>query len=181
MFYYLIPLISALIGWLTNKVALKMLFYPRKPILGVQGLIPKRKEKLAKKIGEIVEQELLSLDDIVKNLDKEKTYVILKEKIDNIIQNKLPFLHNLIPDEIKQSIINEIINNIFYEIKKVDKISEIISISSIVEDRINSFNIFRLESIIKEVGKKEFVSIEICGAVLGFIIGIMQVVLFILN
>lgn len=181
MLIYFIPFISALIGWLTNKVALKMLFYPKKPILGIQGLIPKRKEKLAKKIGDVVEKELLSLDDLLQKIDKEKIYSILREKIENVIEKKLPFLHSLIPDEVKEHIINEIIGNILFEIKKVDDISEIVSISSVVENKINNFDIFKLETIIKEVGKREFISIEICGAILGFIIGIIQILLFTLN
>ena len=52
---YLLPLIAALIGWLTNLIAVKMLFHPRKSInlgfFSVQGVFPKRQKALAKKLG----------------------------------------------------------------------------------------------------------------------------------
>jgi len=47
------PIIGFIIGYLTNYLAIKMLFRPRKKILGIQGVLPKRKAKLAKSIGEI--------------------------------------------------------------------------------------------------------------------------------
>ena len=49
----LIPVIGFIIGYFTNYIAIKMLFHPRKKIFGIQGVLPKRKEILAKKIGQI--------------------------------------------------------------------------------------------------------------------------------
>jgi uncharacterized membrane protein YheB (UPF0754 family) len=48
----LIPIVGFIIGSFTNYLAIKMLFHPRKKIFGIQGLLPKRKDILAKKIGE---------------------------------------------------------------------------------------------------------------------------------
>ena len=65
---YVLPFIGALIGWLTNYIAIKMLFHPReeKRILGVrlQGVFPRRQQALAKKVGEVVATELVSGEDI---------------------------------------------------------------------------------------------------------------------
>lgn len=49
----LIPVIGFIIGYFTNYIAIKMLFHPRKKIFGIQGVLPKRKEILARKIGQI--------------------------------------------------------------------------------------------------------------------------------
>jgi len=49
----LIPIIGFIIGYFTNYLAVKMLFRPRNKIFGIQGVLPKRKEILAKKIGEV--------------------------------------------------------------------------------------------------------------------------------
>ena len=49
----LIPIIGAIIGLITNWIAIKMLFHPRKKIFGIQGVIPKRKKDIAKRIGDI--------------------------------------------------------------------------------------------------------------------------------
>ena len=61
----LIPIISALIGWFTNYLAIKSLFRPYKPVrfLGItfQGVLSKRREKLAKKIAKTVSSYLFSI------------------------------------------------------------------------------------------------------------------------
>ena len=49
----LIPLIGFIIGYSTNYLAIKMLFHPRTKIIGIQGLLPKRRKQLAQKIGEV--------------------------------------------------------------------------------------------------------------------------------
>ena len=71
-----LALIGALIGWITNILAIKLLFKPLVPfnILGIkiQGLIPKRRAEIAKNIGDIVENELLSMNDIIDNVLTEK-------------------------------------------------------------------------------------------------------------
>ena len=54
-----IPLISALVGWCTNFLALRMMFYPIEfvginPIWGWQGLIPAKRQDMAEVAGEVV-------------------------------------------------------------------------------------------------------------------------------
>jgi len=49
----IMPFIGAAIGLFTNWIAVKMLFHPRKKKFGIQGLIPKRKKDIAKRVGEI--------------------------------------------------------------------------------------------------------------------------------
>ena len=68
------PLLGGLIGYVTNWLAVKMIFRPFKPrsFLGirVQGLIGKRQKELAASIGEAVGGHLLSHQDIVKSFNK---------------------------------------------------------------------------------------------------------------
>ncbi len=65
---YFIPVISALIGWLTNWLAVKMIFRPYKKttIFGIQGMIPKRRNDLARKVSEVVSNSLVVKEDIEK-------------------------------------------------------------------------------------------------------------------
>lgn len=65
------PLIGAVIGYCTNYVAVKMLFRPLNPIkIGnyvlpfTPGVIPKRKEELAKVVGAAVEKSLFGKEDL---------------------------------------------------------------------------------------------------------------------
>ena len=69
--FILPPLIGAVIGYFTNMIAVKMLFFPReaKYIFGhriplTPGAIPKGKARFAKAAGEIVQNELFTREDI---------------------------------------------------------------------------------------------------------------------
>ena len=68
----LIPLISAIIGWLTNFLAVKMLFHPKEPItflsIKIQGVFPKRQKELSNKLGILVSEELFSIQEISKQI-----------------------------------------------------------------------------------------------------------------
>jgi len=54
------------------------------------------------------------------------------------------------------------------------KAEDDIEISKIVEDKINSFDLSKVEEIVFDIAKKELRHIEILGAILGFAIGIVQ-------
>ena len=66
------PLVAGVVGYITNKIAIKMLFRPYEPkwyTLGWQGIVPKTRPKLAVKISEIVGQKLLAHDDFLYALE----------------------------------------------------------------------------------------------------------------
>ena len=90
--YILPPLIGAVIGYFTNMIAVKMLFYPRKPIyvFGHQlpltpGAIPKGKERLARSAGKIVQNELFTREDISGRLLTEEVEKPLIDKVMSIL------------------------------------------------------------------------------------------------
>ncbi len=61
--------VSGLIGYGTNWLAIKMLFYPRKrrPLLG-QGLIPSRKDRIVMKLADSISQEIINSELILKQI-----------------------------------------------------------------------------------------------------------------
>ncbi|MBC3803230.1 DUF445 family protein [Acetobacterium fimetarium] len=67
------PVVGAVIGLITNGIAIRMLFRPLKPvkIFGITlpftpGLIPKEKSRIAKSLGDVVASELLN-ENVIKN------------------------------------------------------------------------------------------------------------------
>lgn len=94
--YILPPLIGAVIGYFTNMIAVKMLFYPRKPIyvFGHQlpltpGAIPKGKERLARSAGKIVQNELFTREDISGRLLTEEVEKPLIDKVMSILDSDI--------------------------------------------------------------------------------------------
>lgn len=186
----ILAIIGALIGWLTNIIAIKLIFRPLKPIrvpilnIKFQGLIPKRRSEIAKSIGNVIELELLSITEIInkiiENEDFSDVKLVISKRIQEIIDEKLP---PIIPSAIKNSIfryITDIINTEGDKIIRdlvenmVDKAATKVSLSEIVEEKINDFELDKIEEIIFTIAKKELKHIEVLGGVLGFLIGIIQ-------
>ena len=186
----LLASIGALIGWVTNLIAIKLLFRPFEPIeipklnIKIQGLIPKRRMEVATSIGETIENDLVSIEDIISRLmdthNKEEVSLLIKNKINNIINQRLPVI---IPSSIREMIkkyIEDIIkqegDSIMSEIMDtfMDNGKSTIQLAQMIEDKINEFPLDKLEQVVLNIAKEELKHIEILGGVLGFIIGLLQ-------
>lgn len=182
------PLIGAAIGWITNWLAVKLIFRPHRPVnlLGykIQGVIPKRRAELARSVGQVVERELISAEDIilaVKSVENmERISAAAAVTIRGRIMDRLPAL---IPLSVKRVISDAITDQVRREIPSVieemfDRFStmmkEKVCFQSMVEDRINEFSLDRIEQMVLSVSSRELRHIEMLGGVLGFLIGLTQ-------
>lgn len=186
----ILALVGAFIGWMTNVFAIKLMFRPLLPLkipltpFTLQGLIPKRKAEIAKSIGETVETELLSVEDIIDKMiedtDKSEIIEMIRVKIMAVVDEKMP---PMVPSMFKGMItshVNDIITNdgeaMINELseKIVHHATEKVSIALIVEEKINEFDFEKLEEIIMGIAKAELKHIEILGGLIGFVIGTVQ-------
>lgn len=187
--------VGALIGWFTNYLAIKLLFRPYKEInflfFKIQGLIPKRKNEIIENIAEVVEQELISMTDIVnkfKNSEIDGEVLdnlldkIVGEKLKNSILEKNPllkmFVNDSLMDKIKEYVKKSILDNkeeIVEEIVKI--VEEKINFKEIMLEKMENFSLKEIEDIILRVSKEELKHIEIIGGILGAVIAIFQFLL----
>ncbi|CEO14071.1 DUF445 domain-containing protein [Paraclostridium sordellii] len=185
----LMGIIGGIIGYVTNKLAIKLIFRPINPVkipivnIEILGLIPKRKNEIAIKIGEIIQDEFISVDDILENLvtedDKQKAVDYIKFKVSTIIDEKASLMPGYIKsiikgyvDEIIEKEVNESIDELGSEI--IEKAHQRINIQEIVENKVNELDLIELENIILSVANNELKHIELLGLILGFLIGIVQ-------
>lgn len=187
---YLLPFIGAITGWVTNWVAVKMLFHPKEPknfgLFKVQGVFPKRQKLMAEKLGHIVAAELFSIDDVVekmKSADNTEVLGFVESKIDNFINVKLsgsmPMLAMFLNDDLKNKIKTTLMEEIAEVIPGVidsyaNKLKNEVDVEAIVYEKVLNFSSDKLEEILYSIMKKEFKFIELLGGVLGFLIGIIQ-------
>ena len=190
----LIPPISAFIGWFTNWIAIKMLFHPKEPkrILGItfHGIFPKRQKKFAEKLGKMISDEFLSFEDIQHKItdprNLQKLMPIIDEHVDNFLRNKLseemPFLSLFIGEKTIKSlkkIFMQELETLFPQIMKsyAGHLQHELDLEKIVTEKVSAFSTDKLEDILYQIMSKEFRFVEILGGIIGFIIGIVQVLI----
>lgn len=190
----LIPVISAFIGWFTNWIAIKMLFHPREPkkILGItfHGIFPKRQQQFAEKLGKLVSQELLSFSDIESKITNpenlEKIMPVVESHIDQFLRVKLAEAMPMISMFIGEKTINQLKEVFLTEMRSLfpvimsnymGKLQQELDLEKIVVSKVASFSSDKLESILNQIMAKEFKFVEIIGGVLGFIIGLLQILI----
>ena len=188
----LLPLIAALIGWLTNYLAVKMLFHPKLPIkilgVSIQGVFPKRQKQLAEKLGTLVAEELFSVKDVAQKLKElatsSESMELVGKRIEKTIREKLvksfPMLAMFLTDEMVEKVTNLFKSELqdFLGESAQDlgrKLEDSLDVKELVRVKVEAFSSNKLEKILVAIMSKEFRFIEIIGAVLGFFIGCVQV------
>lgn len=102
------PVLGAFIGYLTNKVAIRMLFRPLRAryLFGVRlpmtpGVIPSKRHELAVNIGNMVGDHLLTSRDIGEALSRERFQdhlrKVIDERISALLARNLGSLSDIIP------------------------------------------------------------------------------------
>ncbi len=181
---------GGLIGYITNVLAVKMLFRPLKPfripLIGweIQGLIPKRQGDIAISIGKTVEEELISVEEImdkmIEDMDKTALIAMAKTKIMQLAESNMPpmvpsifrgAIMKYVGDAIDQNA-EQVMNELSEKI--VHQATEKVQIADMVAEKIADFDVMQLEEIIFSISKKELKHIEVLGGVLGVIIGLFQ-------
>ena len=186
--FILLVVIGGLIGWLTNKVAIKMLFRPINPhkFLGLtfQGVFPRRKDEIAVSLADIIETELLSKDVLMDQLLDEEKLDIIKDRLKTVIVEKLSeaipsVLSMMLGGDVK-GFVRKYIDKHGDEIFK-DLIAEFretgldnLNIHEIVKNRIDERDFVEFEKIIFGLMSKELRFVEVVGLFLGAMIGVIQ-------
>jgi uncharacterized membrane protein YheB (UPF0754 family) len=184
-----IPLISALVGWCTNFLALKMMFYPIefvgiKPMWGWQGLIPAKRQDMAEIAVELVLGKLLSVQELASRIDsKELTLAIdrrlkqvLKKIVNDVMRECAPQLWASLPVQGKNlvyarieadipNVVNNMVNDFQHNVEEIVDIKELV-VKKLVEtpELINE--------IFLKSGEKEYPFIERSGFWFGLLFGL---------
>jgi len=193
---FIIPLLSAFTGWITTWVAIKMLFHPRQPkkILGISfhGVFPKRQTQFAKKLGVLV-NTMFSFDEIENKISDpgnlDKIIPMIETHVDDFLRNRLsaemPVISMFIGDKtilkLKTALMNEI-ETLFPLVMKqfAGNLKTEFDLEKIVIKKVADISPENLERVLQQALSKEFRSVKIAGALIGLIIGVVQIVISVL-
>ncbi|MDT0594114.1 DUF445 domain-containing protein [Glaciecola petra] len=191
-----IPLISAIVGYCTNFLALKMMFYPIqfvgiKPIFGWQGLIPAKRQEMAEIAVELVLGKLLSVQELAARIDSNeltkaidrRLKQVLRKIVNEVMRECAPQLWASLPVQGKNLVyarieadIPNIVGNMVDDFQH--NIEEIVDIKELVVKKLVESPALINEIFLKS-GAKEYPFIERSGFWFGLLFGLPTMLVWI--
>lgn len=185
--WLLYPFVGALIGWFTNRLAVRLLFRPHEPVnfgfWQLQGLLPRRRRQIALSIAQVVEEELFSRQDLLERLVGPAAQ---EELVATLTQTVLQAFQNRFPLPLPRPFANILRRLIYSEVQRFVKerlpqlagnLLDQVEITTLVQERLDSLDLVELEQLVYRVSARELGHIEWLGAVVGAAVGLLQAVL----
>lgn len=185
------PILGGAIGWITNYLAIKFLFRPRKPWrigpLVIQGVIPRRRKDLAVAVGEVVATDLLPQDQIAAAVSDPEIRRNVAEMAGETVAQRVvtypvlkPFpraLREMIAQQVAKTVNREVASILAKEGPDlVNRVLSTVDIAQLVSDELDAMDWDSMEAIVYSVAGKELKLIEIMGGILGGLVGVIQAV-----
>jgi uncharacterized membrane protein YheB (UPF0754 family) len=190
--YLSIPLLAAVIGYVTKLVAIRMMFRPldfvgRKPF-GWQGVVPRRAARMASIAVEMMTSQLITPDDVVRRLDPDliarelavPLNTIADELVPEIAEEFQPDLWRALPQPMRRLVVNRVraeapklaasvLRRVQDDVDNVFDLKDMV-VTNLVRDK------ELLNRMFTEAGSREFTFIARSGLLFGALIGIVQMV-----
>lgn len=192
-----IPLVAALIGYVTKLVAIRMMFQPIefvgiRPYLGWQGIVPRRAARMASIAVDTMTRDLISASEVMSRLDPDHVAQELAEPMRQateeitreVMAEFQPGLWEALPEPMRRVVIGrvqaesprmirDVLRDIQADVDSVFDLKEMV-ITNLVTDKA------LLNRIFQEAGRKEFLFIARSGIYFGGTIGLLQMTLWVL-
>jgi len=192
--FVLAPIVGALIGWLTNKVAIYLLFRPLQPLrlipgtdITFQGLLPKRRDELIQQLASLVQSELLTVETIVENLLPPTVQAKVQQAVIDAVKERVrQRTPAFIPSRFREGLLAALEGPLDKEIGRFfnghrDSIATAatneLDIKRLVRERLEGFSLEELERLIFQLARRELRHIEVLGGIIGFLVGLAQAAL----
>ena len=193
--YFAIPVVSGLVGWGTNALAIHMTFYPVefvgiKPFLGWQGIVPSKAAKMAEKSVDLMTTKLIDVQELFNKIDPKRVSKdlqpvlesIARQMIDDVMKKEAFMMWTTTPPLVKETIYRravsqmpEVAEAMMLDIR--DNIEEFLDLKGLVVEHMTA-NKDLTNEIFLRCGSEEFKFIKISGLYFGFLFGIIQAIVW---
>lgn len=193
MFYFLIfPFLGGAIGW---GMAIKFLFWPRRPLklgpLILQGVIPRRRQALARAIGDVAATELLSREQIASALCAPEIRTKAAELAGQAVARRVQQYPVLSPFSrgVREKLGDMVARAVGREVEKIladdgqdwtGRVLAAVDLAALVTERLEAMEWDALETMVYSVAGRELKVIEWMGGVLGALVGLGQALVVLL-
>ncbi|MBN6035058.1 DUF445 domain-containing protein [Amycolatopsis sp. 195334CR] len=196
--YALIPFIAALIGYVTKRVAIEMMFRPLefvglRPFLGWQGVVPKHGGRMAAVATDLLTANLLDLKEIVDRIDPDQIAGEIEQPllraVDEIARDVLaeyhPRMWEALPTMAQELIIKQmqassprVVRELMLEIR--ENLDEFLDVKHMTVQHLTRDKAL-LVRLIRETSRPEMAFIARTGIYFGFGLGVVQAIVWALT
>ena len=191
--YLSMPITSGIVGYVTNVIAIKMMFWPleflgKPPVLGWQGIVPRKAGKMAGIACDTLVPHLITEEEIFSRLDADRVAKEIEQPLLSLVDQLMeeimteyePTLWESLPVKARELIIKRVqddapevveavMNDIKTNITEVFDLKDMV-VTTLVRDKA------LINKIFQETGKDEFIFIGRSGFYFGFLFGIFQMI-----
>jgi len=184
-----IPLVASIVGYFTNWVGVKMIFYPinfwgvkirtwpEQPLglIGWQGIVPCKTNKMSKRLVDIITKKLLSLKEAFANVSAEELAALLEPSVAQAIEKDARWGEawiTLIRPQLRPVLV-ELVKTMKDDIESLLDLEEVVS-SAFLRDKV------LLGELFQKAGRKELEFLVNSGVTFGFFLGVIQMILWIM-
>ncbi|MFW6108751.1 MAG: DUF445 domain-containing protein [bacterium] len=183
------PALGGAIGWLTNWLAIRMLFRPQAPrrVLGltVQGVIPRRRGELAERVADAIERDLFSHEDIREAVLDPAYQAALRGRLERhmreYVAEKLGQAPALVRKMVGRRFVDKLARGAANEVMRyvpelldgaARDLESRFDIRAVIREKIDAFDLDQLEALVVGIARRELQFIEILGGVVGALVGL---------
>ncbi|WP_340685397.1 DUF445 domain-containing protein [Amycolatopsis coloradensis] len=193
--YAAIPFVAALIGYVTKRVAIEMMFKPLefvgiKPFLGWQGVVPKHGGRMAAVATELLTSNLLDVKEVFRRIDpaiitREIEQPLLRavdEVAREVLEKHHPRLWEVMPTMAQELLIKQVQSSTPRLVREfmaemTENLDEVLDFQHMTVRRLTRDKKL-LVRLIRETSRPEMAFIARTGIFFGFGLGIVQAIVW---
>lgn len=191
---WVMPLFGGFTGWFTDWLALKMIFNPKHPtkylggLFEWQGLFLKRRSEVSAEYGRLIAKEIVTpkniIDAILRGPLSDRLFTMVQKQVQRVVDDQSgiakPFVVFAVGSsryqDMKKTVSDEIIKRLPETLRHVEKYAgEAMDLENLLASKMQTLTVEEFEGLLHPAFEQDEWILITVGAVLGFIVGEMQV------
>lgn len=192
---WVMPIFGLFIGWFTDWLALKMIFRPKEPkrYLGLftwQGLFLKHRKEVAAAYGDLIARDVLTpaniIDAVLSGPLSDQLFEMIQRHVQKLLDEEAglakPFIVFAVGtkryDDMKRAVLRKLMVRLPRTLRHLEGYAaEAMDVRNTLTTKMQQLTVDEFEGILRPVFKQDEWILITVGAVLGFLVGELQVLI----
>jgi uncharacterized membrane protein YheB (UPF0754 family) len=189
------PIFGFLIGWITDWLALKMIFLPREPrkFFGFytwQGIFQKRRHQVAADYGDMIAREIITVPNILEAVltgpKSDRLFQLIQREVQHTIDSQAGIIKPFVAvavgsqrfQDMKQSAAKKALDRIPATVHYAEEYAVgALDVRNTIVERMRQLNPMEFENLLRPAFRQDEWKLILTGAVIGGLVGELQVIL----